>query len=111
MGKGVGAGALAADVFPLAGIAQLRRLSPRASAASLAVLLLYPVVFNTAIFDFHAEVLAFPLVLQVLAWLERRAPGDHRPVNGAFLIAPTLSLKNLRISRLKERVIPSVVAV
>ena len=86
---GLQSAALAAAVFPLARLAQLRGLSPRASAASLAMLLLYPVVFNTAIFDFHPEVLAFPLVLQVLVWIERRAPGDHWRVIGALLLALT----------------------
>jgi len=86
---GLQSAALASAVFPLERLAKLRGLSPRATAASLAVLLLYPVVFNTAIFDFHPEVLAFPLVLQVLFWLERRAAGDDWRVMGVLGLALT----------------------
>jgi uncharacterized membrane protein len=68
--------ALASVVFPLAELARLRGLGRLASGVSLAVALLYPVVFNTAIFDFHPEVLAFPLVMQCVLLLERRAPLD-----------------------------------
>ncbi len=86
---GLQSAALAAAVFPLDRLAKLRGLNLRATAASLAVLLLYPVLFNTAIFDFHPEVLAFPLVLQVLFWLERQAAGDDWRVMGALGLALT----------------------
>lgn len=86
---GLQSAALAGAVFPLARLAKLRGLSSRATAASLAVLLLYPVLFNTAIFDFHPEVLAFPLVLQVLYWLERRSAGDDWRVICALGLALT----------------------
>jgi uncharacterized membrane protein len=81
--------ALAAAVFPLAALARWRGLSRSATAASLAMLLLYPVVFNTAIFDFHPETLAFPLVMQALWWLERRAAGDELRVVVVLLLALT----------------------
>jgi uncharacterized membrane protein len=73
----------------LAALARWRWLSRSATAASLAMLLLDPVVFNTAIFDFHPETLAFPLVMQVLWWLERRAAGDELRVFVALLLALT----------------------
>ncbi len=76
-------------MFPLAALARWRWLSRSATAASLAMLLLDPVVFNTAIFDFHPETLAFPLVMQVLWWLERRAAGDELRVFVALLLALT----------------------
>jgi uncharacterized membrane protein len=53
------------------------------------MLLLYPVLFNTAIFDFHPETLAFPLVMQALWWLERRAAGDELRVFAVLLLALT----------------------
>lgn len=81
--------ALAGAVFPLAALARWRGLSRSATAASLAMLLLYPVVFNTAIFDFHPETLAFPLVMQALWWLERRAAGDELRVFFVLLLALT----------------------
>jgi uncharacterized membrane protein len=81
--------ALASAVFPLSALAQFRSLSKRAKAASLTMLLLNPIVFNTAIFDFHPETLAFPLVMQALWWLERRAAGDERRVFAVLVLALT----------------------
>jgi uncharacterized membrane protein len=81
--------ALASSVFPLAALAEQRGLTRRATAASLLMLLLYPVVFNTAIFDFHPETLAFPLIMQALWWLERRAKGDESRVLVVLLLALT----------------------
>ncbi len=62
--------ALASAVFPLAKLAKQNRLNRRYMATSLLVLLLYPVVFNTAIFDFHPEVLAFPLILEIMVLID-----------------------------------------
>ncbi|WP_320666628.1 DUF2079 domain-containing protein [Prochlorococcus sp. MIT 1307] len=63
---------LASSVFPLAKLAKLKRLSESSLIASLSALMLYPVVFNTAIFDFHPEVLAFPLILESLVLIQSR---------------------------------------
>lgn len=84
--------ALASSVFPLAELARLRGLSRRAIAASLAAILLYPVVFNSAIFDFHPETLAFPLVVQILWFLERSKPRDGWRVFGLLVLALTCKL-------------------
>ena len=54
-------------------------------------MLLYPVVFHAAIFDFHPEVLAFPLVMQCVLLLERRAPKDDARV--ALLLLLVLTCK------------------
>ena len=83
--------ALAGAVFPLAELGRLRGLKQAATVSSMAVLLLYPVVFNTAIFDFHPEVLAFPLVMQSILLLERRAFGDD--VRVALLLLLVLTCK------------------
>jgi hypothetical protein len=105
----VQAAALAGAVFPLAQLARLRGLSRHATAVSLAVLLLYPVVFNTAIFDFHPDVLAVPLVMQALVWLERRGPADGWRVLAVLLLALTCKLSlvllvlGLGLSLLLER--------
>lgn len=69
--------ALASGVFPLAKMARQNFLSRRATAVSLFVFLLYPIIFNTAIFDFHPEVFAVPLLLEALVILadsHSRAP-------------------------------------
>jgi uncharacterized membrane protein len=84
--------ALAAAVFPLDRLGRRRGLRPAARALSLAVLLLYPVVFNTAIFDFHPEVLAFPLVFEAIARLERGRPRDQLAVVVCLLLALTCKL-------------------
>ena len=84
--------ALAATVFPLDRLGQLRGLGRRPRAVSLAVLLLYPVMFNSAIFDVHPEVLALPLVLQVLLLLERSRPGDQMRIVLCLLLALTCKL-------------------
>lgn len=84
--------ALAGSVFPLAALARRRGLSGMSIAASLAAILLYPVVFNSAIFDFHPETFAFPLVVQVLWFLERSEPRDGWRVLGLLLLALTCKL-------------------
>ena len=58
--------ALASTVFPLAKIAQKNNLSKKLTITSLLVFLLYPVIFNVAIFDFHPEVLAVPLIMELI---------------------------------------------
>ena len=84
--------ALAATVFPLDQLGQMRGLSKRSRAVSLAVLLLYPVMFNSAIFDVHPEVLALPLVMQALFWLERSRPGDSLRLLLCLLLTLTCKL-------------------
>jgi uncharacterized membrane protein len=84
--------ALAATVFPLDQLGQLRGLARRPRAVSLAVLLLYPVMFNSAIFDVHPEVLALPLVLQALLLLERSRPGDQVRLVLCLLLTLTCKL-------------------
>ena len=64
------AAALSSAVFPLARLAKQQSLSKKATSASLFMVLLYPVIFNTAIFDFHPEVFAFPLLMEALVNLE-----------------------------------------
>jgi len=58
--------ALSSTVFPLAKLAQKNNLSKKFTIISLVVFLLYPVIFNVAIFDFHPEVLAVPLVMEII---------------------------------------------
>ncbi|MCP9792621.1 DUF2079 domain-containing protein [Vulcanococcus limneticus Candia 3F8] len=81
--------ALASAVFPLQRLAQRRHLGPAAIRTSLWVLVLYPVVFNTAIFDFHPETLAFPLVMQAIVLIEERRRSADWQVVGCLLLALT----------------------
>ena len=69
--------ALASTVFPLAEIAQKNNLSKKLTFTSLIVFLLYPVIFNVAIFDFHPEVLAVPLIMEFILLISYPKPKYH----------------------------------
>ncbi len=71
------AGALASAVFPLERLARKNGLTRARTGISLLVVLLYPVVFNTAIFDFHPEVLAIPLVIEAVGILDDSKPQSN----------------------------------
>ena len=58
--------ALSSTIFPLKKLAKKNNLSEKLTITSLLVFLLYPVVFNVAIFDFHPEVLAVPLIMEII---------------------------------------------
>jgi uncharacterized membrane protein len=55
--------ALAAGALPVWSWANLAGLNHQKSTAMAAVYLLYPVVFNINLFDFHPEVIALPAIL------------------------------------------------
>ena len=55
--------ALAAGALPVWSLANLAGLNHQKSATMAAVYLLYPVVFNINLFDFHPEVIALPAIL------------------------------------------------
>jgi uncharacterized membrane protein len=55
--------ALAAGALPVWSLANLAGLNREKSVAMAAVYLLYPVVFNINLFDFHPEVIALPAIL------------------------------------------------
>jgi len=59
----VQAGALAVAAVPVWGIARHAGLSEREGVAVAGVYLLYPLVFNANLFDFHPEVMAVPALL------------------------------------------------
>jgi len=72
---------LAAQATALAGAAWLvwvlgrdAGLAPRASLGIAATVLLYPLVLNLALFDFHPEALAVPGVLAAVLAAQRRRP-------------------------------------
>ncbi len=60
---GVQAVALAVGALPVWSLSSLAGLNHKKSAAMAAVYLLYPVVFNINLFDFHPEVIALPAIL------------------------------------------------
>jgi uncharacterized membrane protein len=62
--------ALASGVWPSFALAQQAGLSLARSRAIALVYLLYPLIFNLNLFDFHPEVLALPLLLTAI-WAAR----------------------------------------
>tara|TARA_B100001250_G_scaffold176384_1_gene151579 strand:- start:6 stop:1460 length:1455 start_codon:yes stop_codon:yes gene_type:complete len=62
--------ALASSIFPLEKISKFNQLNQNSVRASFLVFLMYPVIFNVSIFDFHPEVLALPLVLDIFVSLK-----------------------------------------
>jgi uncharacterized membrane protein len=63
---GVQAIALAGGAIPTWYLARLGGLKPEQSVAVVATYLLFPVVFNTNLFDFHPEVFALPALLTAI---------------------------------------------
>ena len=57
--------ALSVSIYPLTKLSKSLNLSNKATHASYIAFLLYPVIFNVNIFDFHPEVLIFPIVLDL----------------------------------------------
>jgi uncharacterized membrane protein len=82
---GLQAIALASGVWPSFALAQQAGLSPARSRVIALVYLLYPLIFNLNLFDFHPEVLALPLLLTAI-WAAR---GRHI---WAFTLCIILSL-------------------
>ncbi len=78
---GVQAIALAAGSIPAYRLGQQAGLSLSRSLAVAIAYLLYPVVFNANLFDFHPDVLAIPLLLQALVEVQRR-PGPSNQSRG-----------------------------
>ena len=57
--------ALSISIYPLSRLSRNLNLSNLSTNVSYLAFLLYPIVFNVNIFDFHPEVLAFPIVLDL----------------------------------------------
>jgi len=62
--------ALSSSIFPLERFSKFKKLNKNSIRASFFVFLLYPVIFNISIFDFHPEVLSLPLVLDLFVSLK-----------------------------------------
>ncbi len=64
--------ALSFSIYPLSRLSKNLNLSNLSTITSYLAFLLYPIIFNVNIFDFHPEVLAFPIVLDVFISLKER---------------------------------------
>tara|TARA_B100001248_G_scaffold166495_1_gene125951 strand:- start:1396 stop:2868 length:1473 start_codon:yes stop_codon:yes gene_type:complete len=64
--------ALTVSIYPLSRLSKKLNLSNQTTNASYLAFLLYPIIFNVNIFDFHPEVLAFPIVLDLFVSLKEK---------------------------------------
>ena len=63
---------LAAAIYPLKRLSKSNKISKKNLYVSYIAFLLYPIVFNVNIFDFHPEVIAFPIVLDIFVSLKTK---------------------------------------
>ena len=68
--------ALSVSIYPLSKLSKKLNLSNLTTNASYLSFLLYPIIFNVNIFDFHPEVLAFPVVLDLFISLREKTLGS-----------------------------------
>lgn len=73
---GLQAIALGSGVIPSFRLAQAAGLSRSLSGAVAIAYLLYPVIFNANLFDFHPDVFAVPLLLQALVEVQQHQSGS-----------------------------------
>jgi uncharacterized membrane protein len=66
---------LAIALIPLWNLAKLTGLDDKVSFGVIISYLLYPIVFNVNLFDFHPEVMALPVIFFVLLCAEKKAIG------------------------------------
>ena len=64
--------ALSVSIYPLSRLSKNLNLSNLSTITSYLAFLLYPIIFNVNIFDFHPEVLALPIVLDVYISLKEK---------------------------------------
>ncbi len=64
--------ALSISIYPLSRLSKNLKLSNLSTNTSYLAFLLYPIIFNVNIFDFHPEVLAFPVVLDLFISLKEK---------------------------------------
>ena len=64
--------ALSVSIYPLSRLSKILKLSNLSTITSYLAFLLYPIIFNVNIFDFHPEVLAFPIVLDLFISLKEK---------------------------------------
>ena len=79
--------AITSCIFPLHRFAHSKRLSPKSRKIAISFFLLFPIIFNLAIFDFHPEAIAMPILTSLACELEQK---DIRP--GKILLLAFLSL-------------------
>ena len=79
--------AIASCIFPLHKFANSKRLNPRSKKITISFFMLFPIIFNLSIFDFHPEAIAMPILTSLACELEQK---DIRP--GKVILLAFLSL-------------------
>lgn len=82
--------ALAVGALPTFALARQARLSTQLALTLALAYLLYPLVFNVNLFDFHPEVMAVPLLLGAI-WAAR----SHAPLAFSLCVLLTLGCKEV----------------
>ncbi|MDA7435036.1 DUF2079 domain-containing protein [Synechococcus sp. AH-601-J22] len=65
--------AITSCIYPLYDFAHSMRLSEKGKKTTISFFLLFPIIFNLAIFDFHPEALALPVLTSLACELERKS--------------------------------------
>ena len=79
--------AITSCIFPLHRFANSKGLSPKSKKITISFFLLFPIIFNLAIFDFHPEAIALPILTALACELEQK---DIQP--GKIFLLAFLSL-------------------
>ena len=79
--------AITSCIFPLHRFANSKHLSPKSKKIVISFFLLFPIIFNLAIFDFHPEAIAMPILTSLACELEKK---DIQP--GKIFLLAFLSL-------------------
>tara|TARA_Y100000589_G_C27177569_1_gene639428 strand:+ start:1243 stop:2700 length:1458 start_codon:yes stop_codon:yes gene_type:complete len=64
--------ALSVSIYPLSRLAKNLNLSDLSTNTSYLAFFLYPIIFNINIFDFHPEVISFPIILDLFISLKEK---------------------------------------
>ena len=77
--------AITSCIFPLHRFANSKHLSPKSKKIVISFFLLFPIIFNLAIFDFHPEAIAMPILTSLACELEQKNIQPGRIILLAFL--------------------------
>lgn len=64
--------AITSCIFPLHRFANSKRLCQKSKKITISFFLLFPIIFNLAIFDFHPEAIAMPILTSLACELEQK---------------------------------------
>ena len=77
--------AITSCIFPLHRFANSKHLSTKSKKITISFFLLFPIIFNLAIFDFHPEAIAMPILTSLACNLEQKEVQPGKIILLAFL--------------------------